>query len=67
MSSGFGEQKNKKGKAVIVINDDEISKILKQYKKLNKYRKSSIFAVQTMDGTENIISQLIEEAEENPM
>ena len=67
MSAGFGEGKNKKGKAVVVINDDEISKILKQYKKLNKYRKSSIFAVQTMDGTENIISELIKEAKENPM
>ena len=67
MSSGFGEQKNKKGKAVVVINDDEISKILKQYKKLNKYRKSSLFAVEMMDGTENIITKLIKEAEGNPM
>ena len=67
MSAGFGGEKTKKGKAIVVINDDEITKILKQYKKLNKYRKSSIFAVQTMDGTENIISKLVKEAEENPL
>ena len=67
MSGGFGTDKVKKGKAVIVINDDEISKILKKYKKLNKYRKSSLFAVEMMDGTENIITKLIKEAEENPM
>ena len=67
MSAGFGIDKAKDGKATVIINDDEIGKILKKYKKLNKYRKSSLFAVQTMDGTENIISQLIKEAEENPM
>lgn len=63
MSSGFG----KEGKAKVIINDSELEKILKQYKKLNKYRRSAIFAVETMDGTENIISKLIKEAEENPM
>ena len=67
MSAGFGADKVKNGKATVIINDDEIEKILKKYKKLNKYRKSSLFAVQTMEGTENIISQLIKEAEENPM
>ena len=67
MSAGFGIDKAKDGKATVIINDDEIGKILKKYKKMNKYRKSSLFAVQTMDGTDNIISQLIREAEENPM
>ena len=67
MSAGFGADKAKNGKATVIINDDEVTKILKKYKKLNKYRKSSLFAVQMMDGTENIISQLIREAEENPM
>ena len=67
MSQGFKTEKNKEGKATVVINDDEVAKLLKKYKKLNKYRKSSIFAIETMDGTENIISQLIKEYQENPM
>jgi hypothetical protein len=64
MSTGF---RSEKGKATVIINDDEVSKILKKYKKLNKYRKSSLFTVKTIDGTENIISSLIKEAEENPI
>lgn len=67
MSDGFGANKAKSGKATVVINDDEIAKILKKYKKLNKYRRSSLFAVEMMDGTENVITKLIKEAEENPM
>jgi hypothetical protein len=64
MSTGF---RSEKGKATVIINDDEVGKILKKYKKLNKYRKSSLFTVKTIDGTENIISSLIKEAEENPI
>jgi phosphoribosyl-ATP pyrophosphohydrolase len=45
----------------------DIDKLLKKYKKLKKYQKSSLFAVKTMDGTEEIISKLLEEAEENPL
>lgn len=67
MSAGFGAEKPKNGKATVIIDDNEIAKILKKYKKLNKYRRSSLFAVETMDGTENIITKLIKEAEENPM
>ena len=45
----------------------DIDRLLKKYKKLKKYQKSSLFAVKTMDGTEEIISKLLEEAEENPL
>jgi|DEB19_MinimDraft_3_1074340.scaffolds.fasta_scaffold59094_3 hypothetical protein len=67
MSAGFGAEKPKTGKALVVINDDEVSKLLKKYKKTKKYMKSGLFAVKTMDGTENYVSKLIEEAEENPL
>ena len=67
MSSGFSVDKSKNGKATVIINDNEVAKLLKKYKKLNKYRRSSLFAVEMMDGTENIIAQLIKEAKENPM
>ena len=45
----------------------DLNKLLKQYKKLNKYQKSSLFAVKTMDGTENVISEMIKEVEDNPL
>jgi len=67
MSSGFGAEKLKDGKAVVVIDESEVGKLLKQYKKIKKYQKSSLFAIKTMDGTEEIVSSLIKEAEENPL
>lgn len=45
----------------------DIDKLLKKYKKIKKYQKSSLYAVKTMDGTENFVSSLIKEAEENPL
>ena len=67
MSAGFGDEKLKDGKAVVVINDNEVDKLLKKYKKIKKYMKSPLFTVKTMDGTENYVSQLIKEAEDNPL
>ena len=46
------------------MQEEEIDALLKKYKRLNKYRKSSIFAIKTMDGSEDIISSLVEEAED---
>lgn len=59
MSSGFGADKIKNGKAVVVINDDEVNKILKEYKKIKKYMRSSLYKVKTLDGTENIVNNLL--------
>ena len=67
MSAGFGGEKLKDGKAVVIINDNEVDKLLKKYKKIKKYMKSPLFTVKTMDGTENYVSQLIKEAEENSL
>jgi nitrate reductase NapAB chaperone NapD len=61
MSSGFGAEKIKDGKAVVVINDDEVKKLLKEYKKIKKYMKSSLYTIQTLDGVENSVSKLLEE------
>tara|TARA_R100000152_G_C6601209_1_gene58283 strand:- start:51 stop:245 length:195 start_codon:yes stop_codon:yes gene_type:complete len=46
------------------MQEEEIDALLKKYKRLNKYRKSNLFAVKMMDGTEDIISPLLEEAED---
>ena len=42
----------------------QIDKLLKKYKRLNKYRKSSPFAVKSMDGTEDIIAPMVEETKD---
>ena len=70
MSAGFGGDPNqgRLGKDLnIEIDLDNVDVILKKYKKIKKYQKSSLFAIKTMDGTEDIVSSLIKEAEENPL
>jgi len=62
MTAGF-----ENNKAKVILDDDEVSKLLKKYKKLNKYKKSALFAVKTIDGTESIITSLIKEAQEDPV
>lgn len=61
MSSGFGAEKIKNGKAVVVINDDEVTKILKEYKKIKKYMRSSLYKVKSLDGTEDVVKNLLDE------
>jgi hypothetical protein len=61
MSEGFSEEKIE-----VSIYKDEVKKLLKKYKNIKKYQRSSIFEVKTMDGTETYVSKLIKEVEENP-
>ena len=64
--SGLGFVPNDDEKELkINISNNEIDKLLKQYKKIKKYKKSSLYIIKTMDGTETIISSLIKEAENN--
>ena len=70
MTAGFGGDPNqgRTGKDLnIKIDLDNIDQVIKQYKKIKKYQKSSLFAIKTMDGTEDIVSSLVKEAEENPL
>ena len=48
----------------IDMNPDQVQSLLKKYKKIKKYQKSPLFAVKTMDGTEDIVSKMVEEARE---
>lgn len=58
----FGEVDSKKdGKVRAVINDDEVKKLLKRYKKIKKYMKSPIYEVKVMDGNEDVVSKLVDE------
>jgi len=56
------EGKGFKGQELKVnVNEEELNRLVKVYKKMNKYRKSPLFAVKTMDNTEKIVSEMIEE------
>jgi len=46
----------------IDMSPDDVQDLLKKYKKIKKYQKSNLFAIKTMDGTEEIVSKMIEEA-----
>jgi|TARA_Y100000289_G_scaffold44939_1_gene44851 hypothetical protein len=59
MSDGFDVR--------IEMPKEDIDKLLKKYKGLKKYQKSNLFAVKTMDGTENIISKMVQEVEDDPI
>ena len=48
----------------IDMSPDDVQGLLKKYKKIKKYQKSNLFAIKTMDGTEEIVSKMIEEARE---
>ena len=56
------EGKGFKGQELRVnVNEDELNKLVKKYKKIQKYRKSSLFAVQSMDETEDMINKMVDE------
>lgn len=70
MSAGFGGDPNqgRVGKdAKITIDLDNIDLVVKKYKKIKKYQKSSLYAIRSIDGTEKVISTLVKEAMENPL
>ena len=46
------------------MSQEDVQVLVKQYKKIKKYQKSSLFAVKSMDGTEEIVSRMVEEARE---
>lgn len=62
MSEGFDS-----GKAKVTIYKDEVEKLLKSYKKIKKYMKSPLYTVKIMDGTEKVVSELLNEIKDNPI
>jgi hypothetical protein len=49
------------GFAKAIINDNELNKLIKKYKKIKKYMRSRIYEMKTLDGTEQIVSKLLED------
>ena len=61
MTKGFGKDDVK---VEFEIPQEQIDVLLKKYKKIKKYQKSNLYQVMTMDGTESVVSKMIEEAKE---
>ena len=64
---------NRKEKEVISgdmnveMNLDAIKEVRKQYKKIKRYMRSSIYTIAMMDGREQIVSRLLKDQEDNPV
>ena len=48
----------------IGMDPDQVQELLKKYKKVKKYQRSNLFAVKNLDGTEEIVSKMIDESRE---
>ena len=46
------------------MDQDSVQALVRKYKKIKKYQKSNLFAVKTMDGTEDYVSELIKEGQD---
>jgi hypothetical protein len=55
------------GFAKVIIDDNEVNKLLKKYRKINKYMKSSLYEIKKIDGTEEVVTQLLKEYYDNPI
>lgn len=53
-------QKNEKGELKLELNTDHIAVIKREYKKVKRYMKSSIYQVRMMDGTEKVVNELLD-------
>jgi hypothetical protein len=60
MTEGFSEENIE-----VSINKDKVQDLLKVYKRIKRYQRSSIFEIKTMDGTETRINNLLKELGED--
>ena len=49
------------GFAKAIINDKELDKLLKKYKRVKRYMRSRLYEMKNLDGTEQIVSKLLED------
>ena len=67
LPSENGEEKKViSGDMNVEMNLDALAEVRKQYKKIKRYMRSSIYTVAMMDGREQIVSRLLKDQEDNP-
>ena len=62
MGNGFNVDKTQEN-----LPTEELNKLVKKYKKMSKYRKSSLFAVKTMDDMEEMVGKLVDGLKNKPI
>ena len=65
-TEGDQEKEVISGDLNIEMNLDAIKEVKKQYKKIKRYMRSSIYTIAMLDGTENKVSRLLKDQEDNP-
>jgi len=65
-ADGKKEKEVVSGDLNIEMNLDAIKEVKKEYKKLKRYMRSSIYTIAMMDGTEKRVSDLIRDEEDKP-
>jgi len=58
---GFAKTDTQDKKLYLRIQKDAVNKIIKEYKKIKKYQKSSIFEIEKLSGQETKIDKLLNE------
>lgn len=46
------------------VKEDDVKRLLKKYKKIKKYQRSAVHEARVLSGQEDIVTELIKEAEE---
>jgi hypothetical protein len=64
--NGQEEKEVVSGDMNIEMNLDAIKDVKRQYKKIKRYMRSSIYTIAMMDGREQIVSNLLKDQEDNP-
>jgi len=69
MKQGFNLNINQKkiGKAGVLVDTNELDKLMRKYKNIKKYMKSPLYQVKKMDGTETVVTNLLKENEQDPI
>ena len=65
-TNGKEEKEVVSGDLNIEMNFDAIKDVRKQYKKIKRYMRSSIYTIAMMDGKEKIVTNLLKDSEDNP-
>lgn len=61
MSEGFNN------KVKVTVDPDQINELLKEYKKIKKYMRSSLYQVKKIDGSEKVVSELLDKYYDDPI
>ena len=61
--SGFGDKPKKKSKTKI-INENEVDKLMKKYKRIKRFMNSPLYEVKRMSGEKTIVEDLLDEYHE---